>query len=124
MMDALRSSSGIRYPRSWRAWLGCLFMFGALAACRPAELTEEEKAFYRRVGEIKVGASIDQVKRLLGEPSKIVNAERDCLRHGAQKELIYQNFESAEGRKDLHDGAFVFCASADGKVMQVLEVVY
>jgi hypothetical protein len=64
------------------------------------------------------------MKRVLGEPSAVVNAESHCVRSGAQTEWIYRSFESGSGRTELQDGAKAFCVNAEGKVVGKLEVVY
>jgi hypothetical protein len=97
------------------------FLCSAVACDR--ELTPEETSFYERAREVKVGVTLETLKRQLGEPSRIVDAESHCASKGGRKEWVYDSFEAAGRRKRLSAGTFAFCADANGVVVAVFDVV-
>ena len=85
--------------------------------------TEEEKAFYQQVAQVEVGMSTQDVHRLLGDASKIADAQTPCNEPAGKKAWIYDTFTAGGIKKDLPHVAFIFCMGVDGRVVQKHEVV-
>lgn len=102
--------------------LVCSFSLFLLVGCGAPELSEEEKAFYRRAHSIRAGALVQDARRLLDEPSRVTDADAGCINPAAEKEWIYEDFMSNGVRKKLHAMPIVFCVSTDGKILEVLDI--
>lgn len=99
----------------------CAFFWSAVGCDR--QLTAEETSFYERAEKIKVGVKIETVEQELGAPSRTLDAQAQCANKGGRKEWVYENFESARGRKPLRAGSFMFCANQDGVVVAIVGIV-
>ena len=100
----------------------CCASWLVIAGCTGREPSDDERAFYRRAHSIKVGASVQDVRRLLDEPTQVVDAKAGCISPAAQKVWIYEDFVSNGLRKALDAKPIVFCVSADGKILQVVDI--
>lgn len=87
------------------------------------KMPPEEASFYQRAREIKVGATLDTVKRRLGSPSKVVDADSHCASIGGRKEWVYESFETPQGRRALSAGNFAFCSDENGVIVAVVDIV-
>lgn len=123
MMRRKRQNAGRSSPSRRCAWFVCVVALIGLTNCSRERVSEDELAFYEKVRQIRKGTPFEDVRRALGEPSLVINAEAECLRSGAQREWMYRSFDLGTGRKQLQFTKFAFCASADGRVVQVLEIV-
>jgi hypothetical protein len=74
----------------------CLVVAGCPKALSPAE-----KEFYGRVARVEAGHAIEDVKRQLGEPTRIVDAAPPCSELGGSKSWVYESFETPAGREAL-----------------------
>ena len=101
--------------------LACTFVCSTVACDR--QLTPEETSFYARAREIKVGATLETVKRQLGEPPRVLDAQAQCASNGGRKELVYDSFEAAGGKRPLRAGTFAFCADENGVVVAIFDIV-
>jgi hypothetical protein len=97
--------------------LGCVLV----ASCSPA-LSPAEKEFYGRAARIAVGQSTEDVKRQLGEPTRIVDAGQPCQDRGGNKAWVYESFETPAGREPLQGGSVVICITGQGVVVANLDV--
>jgi hypothetical protein len=100
--------------------LACGLLCSAGACTRP--LTPEETAFYERAAKIKVGDTLDVVRRQLGEPTRTFDAEGPCVSKGGRKEWVYESFESADLRKPLRAGSFSYCTNENGVVVAIFRI--
>lgn len=63
----------------------------SLAVACDRQLTREEKLFHERAEKIETGATLELVKRQLGEPARVVDPGPTCLGKGGQKEWVYDS---------------------------------
>jgi hypothetical protein len=92
-----------------------------MVACT-RELTPDERGFYERARALKVGATLETVKRTLGEPSRVIDAQEMCRSSGGQKEWIYESVETIGGTKPLRAGSIIFCSDQNTRVVAILNV--
>jgi hypothetical protein len=100
----------------------CSIILASAVAC-DRELTQDEASFYERARQIKVGATLETVKRQLGEPSRVLDADARCASNGGLKEWVYDSFDATGVRKPLRAGTFAFCADENGVVVAVFDIV-
>ena len=87
-----------------------------VAGCS-TELSPEEKKFYERSARIAVGQRVDDVKRQLGEPTRIVDGAEPCRDRGGDKEWVYESFDTPAGRVQLQGGSIAICLTSQGVVV-------
>lgn len=103
---------GASGTRRFRRSCGGMLLVGcAMVGSCSAELTPEEREFYRRSAGIEVGHQTDDVKRQLGEPTRIVDGSQRCRERGGEKEWVYESFETAAGRVQLRSSSVLICIS-------------
>jgi hypothetical protein len=87
-----------------------------MAGCS-TELSPAEQEFYGRSAEIGAGQKIEDVKRQLGAPTRIVDAAGTCRDRGGNKEWVYESFETPAGRERLQGGSILICVEGQGIVV-------
>ena len=92
--------------------LGCVMVAGC-----SAELSHAEQDFYGRSARIRAGQTIEDVKRELGEPTRIVDGSEPCRDRGGAKDWVYESFETSAGREPLQGGSVSFCVTGQGVVV-------
>jgi hypothetical protein len=97
--------------------LGCVMLSGC-----STELSPAEQEFYGRSARITAGQRIDDVKRQLGEPTRIVDAAQPCRDRGGSKEWVYESFETPAGRERLQGGSVIICVTGQGVVVANFDV--
>jgi len=101
--------------------LACACLCSAVGCDR--KLSPEETSFYKRAEEVKVGSTLETVRRELGEPSRTLDAEGRCMSNGGRKEWVYDSFEAAGSRKPLRASSLMFCADRNGVVVAIFHIV-
>ena len=91
------------------------------AACG-AELSTEERQFYRRSANVNLGEKSEIAARELGQPSRVNDVDRMCAADGAQKEWIYESIDTPRGRIQLRGGSLVLCIDDKGVIVGKLNV--
>lgn len=79
------------------------------------ELPPEEKAFFEKAATIGVGAQAEEVKRVLGPPTRTVADSEDCKKDGGDAVWLYETIE-ANGRRLTLGATVALCVSRDGIV--------
>ena len=99
-------------------------VIGALlsASACAGGLSPAERDFYRRASHVDVGDRSDEVRRALGPPTRIVDAESPCLAARADKAWVYETLDGRGGRIRLRGGSVVFCVDRAGAVVGKFDV--
>lgn len=120
----MRKGAPIETPFWCRASVfSCIFSLAVLSllACE-TKLSEEEAAFHQRADTIRVGSTREEVKKAIGEPSRILEADQECRSVDGVRELVYESFDSPTGKASLRTGSFVLCVDERGTVKNKIRV--
>lgn len=112
---------------TWSRSVGRSFAAFSLAAAMllgcSTETTPEEDSFHRRAAQIGVKHRTEDVKRQLGEPTRVVEGLGTCDHRGGDKAWVYESFETPAGRVKLKGGSVIVCVTNQGAVVSTFDVV-
>jgi hypothetical protein len=123
-------------PRSRRPYARSLLAFiafgelalattGCAQAISSAQIADQERAFYEKADKIDRGATLVDVRRILGAPTRIVRKPIEyCAKLGGSVVWEYTKFHSTNGERPLSSTHKAYCADRDGIVKAAFEIIF